>query len=483
MEIRAFGEYQQYIHNAGNKGQYFTAASDRSKALAKNVTDVVHLQTSGDKAKALAAGTAYDEAVKLQTATKYDDAIPKYLEAITIAPKEDAYVYALGTCYQAKGDIANAIIQYQKAAGMDPKNKDYQKVLAAAKGLQSGGIMDEAIKKQQAGDLPGAIATYLQALQADPNYAHGYTNLASAYQQAEDWVKARDAFAKAVQLDPKNEAANWYYIGLLDENAKNAAQAISDYTKYVSALPKGDYAVAAQGRIATLRSHPDQVALFTTKAEAAAQGEASTAYDAGIKLQTDGKLDEAIEQYKKALAVSPKEPSYYYALGTAYQGKAATDPASLDLAIENYKKAVGLAPKEATYKQTLTAAYAAKAAPLVQSAIAKQTNATKPDLPGAIADYEAALKIYNDDADTHKNLGTAYQGNNQFPMAAKEYQTAIRLDAKNQTDAIYYLATVYEQMKNVPGAIAEYEHYIKAAPTGQFANDAKGRIKILRPGK
>jgi len=474
---KAYQEYQQYLHQAA-KGQYAGDAQDASKRLASNVANTVKLQTTTQVADARAAAEAYDAGVKAQTATpaNNDEAVAKYLVAIAKAPKEDAYVYALGTAYQAKGDLVNAVIQYQLAIKMKPTNKDYPKILAAAKALQSGGIMDEAIKKQTAGDLPGAIKLYQEALQADPSYAHGWTNLASAYQQMEDWVHAREAFKKAVDLDPKNEAANWYYIALLDENAGAAPLAISDYERYVKALPKGDYAGNANQRILNLRSHPADVQKMVTKAESAKQGEAQTAYDAAVKLQTDNKLDEAIEQYKKAIAASPNEPSYYYSMGTAYQGK--NDPASLDLAIENYRKAQKMNPKEAAYKQVLTAALAAKAAPLVQSAITKQTATPKPDLVGAIADYEAALRI-SDDADTYKNLGTAYQGNNNFAQAVKVYEKAFQLDPKNQAEALYYLGTCYEQLKNIPQAKAAYERYLKAAPAGQFANDAKGRIKEL----
>ncbi|MBS2004963.1 MAG: tetratricopeptide repeat protein, partial [Cyanobacteria bacterium SZAS LIN-5] len=222
---------------------------------------------------------------------------------------------------------------------------------------------------------------------------------------------------------------------------------------------------------------------IVTKAAAAAQaadaaklGEAQAAYDAAVKAQTANNLDEALVQYKKALAISPNEATYWYGEGTAYQAKN-----DMDNAINDYKKAVSLNPRENTYKQTLTAAQAAvnaaKAAPLVDAAIKKQT-AAKPDLPGAIADYEAALKL-NDDAYTNMNLGTAYQAANNLPKALEKYRRAIALDPKGSADAMYYAGTVLEGMKQGPNALREYQNYVRTAPTGQFVNDAKARIKAL----
>ncbi|MBI2809302.1 MAG: tetratricopeptide repeat protein [Candidatus Melainabacteria bacterium] len=479
---KALGEYQNYLRQAPT-GQYAAAAKDRMKALTANASNVVHLQTQGQIAQSKQANDAYDAGVKLQTSGDVDGAIAKYNEAISANGTESAFVYALGTAYQAKKDFANAIKQYQKALSMSPNNKDYMAVMKAAMAEQSGPVVNEAIQKQTAGDFAGAIELYKKALVSTPDDATLWTNLASAYQQAEDFNNAKMAFEKALQLDPKGQADNNYFLGILAENASQAPAAISDYDRYIKAQPKGQYAVIAQGRLSDLRANPSKTQKITTKAAAAAAAadaaksdEAQAAYDAAVKAQTANNLDEALVQYKKALAISPNEATYWYGEGTAYQAKN-----DMDSAIKDYQKACSLNPREGTYKQTLVAAQAAvnaaKAAPLVDAAIKKQT-AAKPDLPGAIADYEAALRL-NDDAYTNMNLGTAYQGANNLPKALEKYRRAIQLDPKGSADAMYYAGTVLEQMKQGPAALKEYQNYVRTAPTGQFVNDAKGRIKAL----
>ena len=59
----------------------------------------------------------------------------------------------------------------------------------------------------------------------------------------------------------------------------------------------------------------------------------------GIALREQGKLDEAIEAYKKALSIQPNNANAYYNMGIALreQGK-------LDEAIEAYKKALSIQP-------------------------------------------------------------------------------------------------------------------------------------------
>ena len=224
-----------------------------------------------------------------------------------------------------------------------------------------------------------------------------------------------------------------------------------------------------------LKANPSQTQKILTANEQNKLNESGSSYDQAVKFQQEGKLDEALEQYKKAIAGQPNEASYYYGLGTCYAAKN-----DLPEAIKNYQKAISLNPQEAGFKQALTQANQAQAAPLIESAIKKQTtpdSAGKYDLTGAIADYEAALKL-DDDANTHLNLGTAYQANNNLPKATSEYKRALQMNA-NSADAHYYLGTIYDTSNQAALAISEYQKYLKMAPNGASAADAKARLKAL----
>ncbi len=49
-----------------------------------------------------------------------------------------------------------------------------------------------------------AIYRWERATQIDPSYASAYNNLAVAYEHEGDFEKARTAYEKAVELEPKN---------------------------------------------------------------------------------------------------------------------------------------------------------------------------------------------------------------------------------------------------------------------------------------
>ncbi|HEY9715180.1 MAG TPA: tetratricopeptide repeat protein, partial [Chroococcales cyanobacterium] len=359
---QALNDYQQYL-KAAPSGQYAQAARERVKALSANPSAVNKLQTQAQVKQAAAASDAYNAGVKLQQEQKYDEAIAQYQTAIQADPKEPAYPYAIATAYQAKNDMDNAVIWYQKAVDLAPTNKDFKAMLMAAKGLQSGPIMNDAVAKHQAGDFAAAIELYKKALAVDPNNAGGYTNMAGAYQSLGDFNNARAAYQKAYDLDKKGAIDNLYFIGLIDENAGQGAKAKDDYMNYVRTAPKGQYAAQANERIKALTANPNATQKLSTAAEEKKSGEAQDLYSAAVKAQQENKFDEAIDSYKKAIAISP-DASYYYSMGTAYQAKN-----DIDAAIEAYKTALSKSPTEATYKQVLKAAMQTKAAPLVDSAI------------------------------------------------------------------------------------------------------------------
>lgn len=477
----AVGHYSQYCQKAPS-GQYVATAKSRMATLQTNPGAVQKLATTADVKNAQAASDAYTKAVKMQEATDYDGAITLYQQAISMQPKEPAYVYALATCYQAKGDFENAITKYKEAIAKAPTNQvdQFKQALASAQLAQATPIMDQAVAKHSGGDPAGAIPLYEKGLALYPQNAHGYTNLAGAYQAIDDFNKAKANYQKAIDQDPKGESDNWYFIGLIDENNGQVPIALSDYGKYVAAKPTGTYAGDAKARLARLKANPASAQKLSTQAQVKASTAASGAYTEAVELQKAQKYDEAIAKYKEAIAATPNEAGYYYSMGTCYQAKE-----DFDNALTAYQKASQINPAEPAYKQLVVQMKQSKASPLVNSAIEKQTKpdaAGKFDLAGAIADYEAALKI-SDDGTTHSYLGTAYQaqGNNQ--KALSEYTRALALD-KTLVDTYYYLGTVYEALKLPAKAIEEYQRFVRTAPANNGNMAAvKERLKLLAPAR
>lgn len=474
--MQALGLYQQYL-KADPSGPYASLAKDRVAALTKNPSDVEKLQTASQRAGAAEAAEAYNKGVAFQKEQKYDEAIAQFQIAAKAQPQEPTYPYAIGYLYQAKNDIDDAITYFRKAISLSQDKSqiaEYQKVLDAAIASKAAPFINNGNTKYAAKDYAGAIEAYEQALKVDPANSDVDTFLGASYQFLGNFQKARAAYMAGYSKGTKDCL---YFVGALDENDGNAAKAIGTYQKYLAEAPKGAYRSGAQARIDALRANPKDVQKITTQAQMAQSKEAQDAYDAAVKLQQEQKYDEAIESYKKAIAVNANEPAYYYAMGTAYQANN-----DLDNAISNYEKAMGLDPATKAYKEALDGAKSAKASPLLDSAYKKQTTdlgGGKYDLPGAIADYKAALRIF-DDAGTHMNLGTALQANNNNQEALAEYTKAINMDNK-LADAYYYRGTIFEAQGNKAAARKDYQRYLQLAPTGPNAADVKERMKGLGP--
>lgn len=477
--------YGLYLKNAGTAGAYNQLAKGRFDALTKDIGDLQKLATREEAAAADTAKNSYEKGMQLQKDAKYDEAIAEYQLAVQAIPTEPAYPFAIATAYQAKADLENAKTWYEKALGLS-KNKELtaqiQQLLESLVETKVAPVIDAANELYGKQDFANAAAKYEEALKITPNNADCWTFMGACYQNLGEFAKARNAYEQGYKIGGKAKADNLYFLGALAETDSNANGAMAYYTQYIQAAPAGAFRQAAEGRLQALKANPKDLQKIQTAEQQKASAEVSQAYNDAIQLQGEGKFDDAIAAYDKAIAGSPSEPAYYYARGTAYQGRNDESKNDVDLALADYDKAVSLNPNEKAYKEAATNLRAFKAQPLVDSAIKKQTTADaegKYDLVGAIADYRAALKI-NDAADTWLNLGTALQANNDNTQALQAYTNAINKNA-SLADAYYYRGLIYEDLKQNGAAKNDYNKYLQLQPAGPNAAAVKERLKIVAP--
>lgn len=474
MALDLFRKYQ----TENPRGQFVAYAKQRTDALSRDASATIKVPTTAERQSAAKLDELFDAGSKAMQSKNFEEAIAKFQECVRLAPNQPAYWTNLGAAQQGANLLDQAVESYKKARSLttNPKDqKDLDSYIAGAQGGKAQPIVDEALKKQSANDFAGAAEGYKKALEIVPNNARLHTTLAACLQQIDDFNGARASFQQALNIDKKGEKENWYFLAVLDEHFNKGPLALQEYQNYVRENPGGAYVAQAQARIKELTANPAKTQRLTTQAEQQAAAQVSQAYNDALKLQQEGKLDEAIAKYLEALKGMPNEYAVWYALGTAYQNKQ-----DWDKAIEAYEKAFTLNPKDPNIKGLLKQCKQAKAAPLVESAVKKQTTADDKgnyDLAGAIFDYESALKI-DDDGTTRMNLGTAYQANNNPAKALENYKRAVALD-KTLTDNYYYMGTVYEGLKQAPNAIIEYKKYLQFAPTGPNAAAVKDRLKIL----
>lgn len=193
-------------------------------------------------------------------------------------------------------------------------------------------------------------------------------------------------------------------------------------------------------------------------------------YNLGHAMAQNGYFDEAMEQYRAALAIRPDLPEALNNLGAAlaHQGK-------VDEAIADYRHAVEIDSGYKDAYNNLGVALVKKG--MVEEAIAQYHKALevdpayedahydlgnalglKGDLTGAIAQYEQALEINPLDGDARDNLGDTLVKNGEVKEAIAEYRQALEsapADAKAMNNLAWLLATTPDApLRNGPSAAA-----------------------------
>jgi tetratricopeptide (TPR) repeat protein len=106
------------------------------------------------------------------------------------------------------------------------------------------------------------------------------------------------------------------------------------------------------------------------------------------------------------------------------------------------------------------------------------------ELPNAIAEFEAALRIRPDYAEAHYNLGNALAlMPGRMPDAIAEYEAALR-SAPNLIEAHYSLGNALAHMPGrLPDAITEYQAALRIQPDYVYAHNNLGTAFARTPGR
>jgi tetratricopeptide (TPR) repeat protein len=173
----------------------------------------------------------------------------------------------------------------------------------------------------------------------------------------------------------------------------------------------------------------------------------------GLVYTEQGRIDEAIEEYKEAIKLNPASAGVHNNLGSTYyeQGR-------IDEAIEEYREALRLKPDFPDVHNNLGLAYAAKGR-----------------IDEAIEEYKEALRLNPDLAQTRYNLGNIYSNKGRIDEAIEEYKEALRLKP-DYADAHNNLGLVYAKQGRIDEAIEEYKSALAIRPDFPKAHNNLGNI-------
>jgi tetratricopeptide (TPR) repeat protein len=198
-------------------------------------------------------------------------------------------------------------------------------------------------------------------------------------------------------------------------------------------------------------------------------------YNLGVTLAIKGRFDEAIKCYRKVIQI---EPNYYFApynLGNALAAKG-----RFDEAIENYYKAIQIKPDSFEALNNLGNALVDKgrfdeAIKTYRKAIQIKPDsfealnnlgvalATQRQLDEAIETYRKAIQINPNFFLAHDNLGQALSGQGRFDEAIESYGKAIQTDP-NHADTHFNFGLALNQLGRTKEAVAQYREALKLNP-------------------
>ena len=143
-------------------------------------------------------------------------------------------------------------------------------------------------------------------------------------------------------------------------------------------------------------------------------------YGLGLFYYEEGRLDEAVSEFKHAIALSPNYVPVHHNLGNVYVKKG-----MIEEAISKFKRAIALGSTSADLHNNLGGCYALKGR-----------------LDKAISEFKRVVALKPDFENAYINLGLAYYRKGELDKAISAYKEAISIN-DNTAWAHYNLAKVY----------------------------------------
>jgi tetratricopeptide (TPR) repeat protein len=246
-------------------------------------------------------------------------------------------IYALnnlGSTLAQKGQVDEAIIEYQQVLAINPNNVEAHNNLGNA--LTRKGQVDQA------------IIEYHAALAINPNFAEAYYNLGYALARKEQVDEAISEYQKALSINP-DYAAAYYNLGLVFFQKGQVDEAITQFQQALAINPEYADACYNLGNALAQKGEVDEAISEYQKALAIDPNNAEACYNLGYTLAQQGRVDEAIIQFQQALAINPNLAEASFNLGDALYQKGRVDEA-----IIQFQKTLAIQPGFVAAQNNLT---------------------------------------------------------------------------------------------------------------------------------
>ncbi len=180
-------------------------------------------------------------------------------------------------------------------------------------------------------------------------------------------------------------------------------------------------------------------------------------YNLGVALQKQGRADEAISEYFKALQAEPDYVDAHNNLGFVLEQQG-----GMEEAIKQYSEAIRINPRYV------------KAYSNLGRALQKVGR-----IDEAIKQYSVALQLEPEYVEAHNNLGAALEKQGRLEEAIKRYSEALRLKS-DYVEAYYNLGAALEKKGSLNDAIKHYTKAVDLEPDHVDARYNLGGVLLKR---
>jgi superkiller protein 3 len=239
---------------------------------------------------------------------KFELAKPLLEAYVKARPKSSWGWYALGYSLFGQRQISEAVNALSKSLSLDITNANAHKVLGRV--FMMIGRFDAAQREFEIGE------------KYDSKSAELPYNLGRLFSIQDQWVPARDAFQRAVRLDPAYMEA-FDGLGFALESLGEDDAAIANYLKAAQINQERNGAFATPyvnlSALHNKSGNSDQALEFAKKAVAVNERSDRGWYQMARAYDRRGEAEAAADALKRAIAINGNVSSYYYVLATVYR--------------------------------------------------------------------------------------------------------------------------------------------------------------------
>ncbi len=338
-------------------------------------------------------------------------------------PNYASAVFLLGRIYFGLGDLENSKVYLDKAIELDRANTEFREVRTQIAAFNTQLV--EASRLTNSADYEGAKKIYLEIIQANPNFADAYFNLAQVFVRLNDLTNASVYLRKVIEMKPEEEKYSRALKNLVQQYLRDG-ESLRQRRNNEGAIEKYKQA---------LDLDPNEFLAY---------------YLSGLAYFDLKNYEAARKAIDKGLEINPEHAKSYLVLGQIQEKT--NDKAA---ALASYEKAVTIDPTyEAGWDRIGVLYYSQK------------------EYDKSITAYQKLIEIKPDNPRNYEKLGQIYIDMNNFKEAIVNLEKVIQKDDKN-LKAWLRLAQAYNSQGDCAQAKAAAESALKVK-----SNDALALIEL-----